>query len=78
MGYIEGMKQYILSTGFTQVKSASPALCTKCGKCEPLCPQLIPIIKELDTVKRKMEPWFIRFIGFCARAFLGKKRKKKR
>ena len=75
LGYIEGMKQYVTSTGFTQVKSGSPNLCTKCGKCEPLCPQKIPIIKELVTVHKKMEPWFIKFIGFTARALLGKKRK---
>jgi predicted aldo/keto reductase-like oxidoreductase len=76
MGYIEGMKQYAMSTGFTQVKSASPRLCTKCGKCEPLCPQKIPIIKDLVTVSKKMEPWFIKFLGFCARGILGKKRSK--
>ncbi|MDR2543324.1 MAG: aldo/keto reductase [Treponema sp.] len=77
MGYFEGMKQYIMSTGFTQVKSASPSLCTKCGICENNCPQKIPIINELITVKRRMEPWFIRFVGVCARAFLGKSRKNK-
>jgi len=76
MGYIEGMKQYATSTGMTQVKSGSPALCTKCGKCEPLCPQKISIIKELVTVHKKMEPLFIKFVGFCARAIFGKKRKK--
>jgi hypothetical protein len=76
MGYIEAQKQYITSTGFTQVKSASPSLCTKCGKCEPLCPQKIPIVKELATVRRRLEPLYIKFIGFCARAFLGKSRKK--
>ena len=77
MGYIEGMKQYATSTGMTQEKSGSPSLCIKCGICEPKCPQGIPIMKELVTVKKRMEPWFIRFVGFCARAFLGKKRKKK-
>jgi len=76
MGYYEGVKQYITSTGLTQVKSGSPSICTKCGKCEPKCPQTISIIKELVTVRKKMEPWFIKFIGICARAFLGKKRKK--
>lgn len=76
LGFYEGIKQYITSTGFTQVKSASPNLCIKCGKCEPLCPQNIPIVKELAVVEKKMEPWFIKFIGFCARAFFGKKREK--
>jgi len=76
MGYVEGMKQYVTSTGLTQEKSGSPRLCIKCGKCETHCPQNISIMKELVTVKKKMEPPFLRFIGFCARAFLGKKRGK--
>jgi predicted aldo/keto reductase-like oxidoreductase len=77
MGYFEGMKEYATSTGLTQVKSGSPRLCTKCGKCEKHCPQNISIMKELVTVKKKMEPLFIRFVGVCARAFFGKKRKNK-
>ncbi|MCL2800584.1 MAG: aldo/keto reductase [Treponema sp.] len=78
MGYIEGMKQFATSTGMTSVKSGSPSLCNNCGKCETLCPQNVSIRKDLVTVRKKMEPWFIRFIGFSARAFLGKKRKKKK
>jgi len=77
MGYIEGMKQYATSTGLIAIKSGSPGLCIKCGVCEPLCPQGISIMKELVTVKKKMEPWFIKFVGCCARAMFGKKRKKK-
>ena len=77
MGYLEGLKQYITSSGLMSVRSGSPALCTKCGKCEKHCPQGIQIIKELETVHKKMEPFYVKFAGFCARAFLGKKRKKK-
>ncbi|MDR0321032.1 MAG: aldo/keto reductase [Treponema sp.] len=76
MGYVEGMKQFITSTGFMAAKSASPSLCIKCGKCETHCPQSISIMKELAVVKKRMEPLFIKFIGVCARAFLGVKRKK--
>jgi len=76
MGYIEGMKQYATSTGLMSVKSGSPGLCIKCNKCEPQCPQKISIVKELAVVHKKMEPWFIKFVGFCARAMFGKKRKK--
>ncbi|MCL2179514.1 MAG: aldo/keto reductase [Treponema sp.] len=75
MGYIEGVKQYVTSTGLTQVKSCSPYLCTKCGVCETKCPQKIPIMSNLVTVRKKMEPWFIKLVGVTARAFLGKKRK---
>jgi len=78
MGYVEGMKQFVTSTGFTSERGSSPGLCVKCGKCETHCPQKIPIMKELVTVQRRMEPFFIKFIGYCARAFLGKKRKKMR
>jgi predicted aldo/keto reductase-like oxidoreductase len=76
MGYVEGMKQFITSTGFTSEKSGSPSLCVKCGKCESHCPQNISIMNELVNVKKQMEPWWIGFAGVCARAFLGKKRKK--
>ena len=77
MGYIEGIKQYATSSGLISVRSGSPRLCTKCGKCEKLCPQGIQIIKELEIVHKKMEPFFIKFIGFCVRTMFGKKRKKK-
>ena len=76
LGYIEGMKQFVTSTGFTSEKGSGPGKCVKCGKCETHCPQNIAIMKELVNVRRRMEPWWIRLIGVCARAFLGKKRKK--
>lgn len=75
MGYIAGMHQFVTSTGLMSENGSSPSQCTKCGKCEPHCPQNVAIIKELAAVKRKMEPWWLRFAGSCARAFLGKKRK---
>ena len=77
LGYVEAMKQFVTSTGFTSERGSGPGLCVKCCKCEGHCPQKIPIMKELVTVQRRMEPLFIKFIGFCVRAFLGKKRKKK-
>jgi len=74
LGFVEGMKQYIQSTCFFSRKSGSPVMCIKCSRCEPKCPQNIPVIKELEKVKTKMEPWWIRLVGICARAFLGTKR----
>jgi predicted aldo/keto reductase-like oxidoreductase len=76
IGFVTGMRQFITSTGFMSEKGSAPSQCIKCGKCETHCPQKIQIIKELETVKKKMEPLLIRCIGACARAFVGKKRKK--
>jgi len=76
LGYVAGMHQFITSTGFTSEKGSSPSRCVKCGKCETHCPQNISIMKELVNVRKKMEPWWVGFVGVCARAFLGKSRKK--
>jgi len=76
MGYIEGVKQFITSTGLTSEHSSSSRLCVKCGKCESHCPQNLPIMDLLATVSRRLEPAWLRFVGVCARAYLGKKRKK--
>jgi len=77
MGFTEGMKQFITSTGLTSERSGSPSQCIKCGKCETHCPQNLPIIKHLDTVRRRLEPWWLRLVGACARALLDKRRKKR-
>jgi len=75
IGYVEGMKQFVSSTGLTTERSASPSLCVKCGKCETHCPQHIEIIKSLGQVRRRMEPLWLKGVGVVARAFLGKRRK---
>jgi predicted aldo/keto reductase-like oxidoreductase len=77
IGFVEGMKQFVTSTGLTAQRSSSPGLCVKCGICETHCPQRLPIIKNLAQASRRMEPFWVKFIGTCARAFLGVKRKKK-
>ena len=75
LGYREGMKQFIFSTSSTTDRSGSPSLCVNCGKCEPLCPQQIPVMHELGKVRRRMEPFWFRFILWCVAAFMGKKQK---
>ena len=76
IGFVAGMQQFITSTALTSERSSSPGLCVKCGKCESHCPQHLPIVKSLGMVRRRMEPFWLQFAGVCARAFLGKKRKK--
>lgn len=78
MGFVAGMQQFITSTGLTTPRSSSPSLCVECGKCETHCPQHLPIMKNLARVRRRMEPLWVKFIGVCARAFLGVKREKAR
>jgi len=75
MGFKAGAQQFITSTGFMAEKSGSPSRCNRCGKCEPLCPQKIPVAESLRRVERRLEPPWLKFIGVCARAFLGRKRK---
>ena len=78
LSYVAGMQQFVTSTGLTSERSGSPSQCSNCGKCEKHCPQHLPIMKYLAQVERRMEPFWLKFIGVCARAFLGKKRKKKK
>ncbi|MCL2043324.1 MAG: aldo/keto reductase [Treponema sp.] len=77
-GYVNGIKHFAMSTGMLSERSASPSLCVKCGICEPLCPQKLPIVKLLKMVERRMEPFWIKGIGACARAYMGRKRGKKK
>jgi len=76
MGYIQGMKQFVTSTGLVSQRSGSPRLCIQCGICESHCPQRLPIINNLARVRRRMEPFWLRFIGVCTRALFDKKRNK--
>jgi predicted aldo/keto reductase-like oxidoreductase len=79
MGYKQGMWQYITSvTSANHVSKygRSPSLCNECGKCEPLCPQKLPIMQILKTVQKKMEPYWFKFGCFCAYIFMGVKKKK--
>ena len=49
-----GMKDYMMCTTIRKVRS-NAGLCVKCGRCEKNCPQHIPIRKELDRVKQRLE-----------------------
>jgi predicted aldo/keto reductase-like oxidoreductase len=74
IGFIAGMQQFVTSTGVTSEKTGSPGHCVKCGKCESHCPQHLPIIKNLEIVRKKMEPFWFRAGIAIARKFLGRGR----
>jgi predicted aldo/keto reductase-like oxidoreductase len=76
LGFVQGMQQFITSTGFTSKRSSGPSLCVECGKCESHCPQHLPIIRDLKLVRKRMEPLWIRGVGLIARAYFGNKRGK--
>jgi predicted aldo/keto reductase-like oxidoreductase len=60
VGMFTGLQQYVTSTGVTDPrKNYAASQCKKCGNCEKHCPQHISIIKSLEKVSKRMEPfWF--------------------
>ena len=53
-----GMQQYATTSGGL-TKAFAVSDCTRCGKCEPLCPQNIPIAEKMKDVRKRMEPlWY--------------------
>ena len=60
IGFGAGLTQYVTGTGANNPKKHyNRRRCVKCGACEEKCPQHIEIIQCLDTVTKRMEPfWF--------------------
>jgi predicted aldo/keto reductase-like oxidoreductase len=77
MGFVQGMQQYVTSTGVTSERMSGPGLCVKCGKCEQHCPQHIPIIRSLRKVRSRMDPLPFRWIIPLVRVIMGKTKKTK-
>ncbi|GHU26726.1 aldo/keto reductase [Spirochaetia bacterium] len=75
MGFNIGIQQFITSIGITSEKTSSPHLCVKCGKCETHCPQHLPIMQNLELVRHRLEPFWVRWGGGIARTFLKSGRK---
>jgi len=68
MGYFEGIKSYTMSTNaFRTADNQLASNCTGCGICMKKCPQHIEIINELNNVKKRFEPPWIRLILKIAR-----------
>jgi predicted aldo/keto reductase-like oxidoreductase len=72
MGRIAGWQQYMTSAAFTSAQSCGPANCVACGNCERHCPQKIPIIENLKTLRKRMEPLPFRIAIAGVRKFLGR------
>ena len=61
-----GIQNYATTSGgFSPVFSVRD--CIQCGKCEKECPQNIKIVAQLQTVAKRMEPWWYRGIMAVAR-----------
>ncbi|MDR0402711.1 MAG: aldo/keto reductase [Treponema sp.] len=72
MGRVIGWQQYMTSAAFTSARTFGPANCVACGNCERRCPQNIPIIESLVTLRRRMEPLPFRIAVAGVRKFLGR------
>jgi len=60
LGFVAAIPMYVTGVGTSHAeKNYSGRHCTKCGVCEKLCPQHIEIMKSLEDVTKRMEPfWF--------------------
>jgi len=60
-GLVTGITQYVTSTGILNSgKNSAASNCTECGLCEQKCPQHIPIPESLESVTKKMEPFWLK------------------
>jgi predicted aldo/keto reductase-like oxidoreductase len=59
---IQQYMKYMTSTDATDPKkNYAASQCGKCGACEKKCPQHISIIKSLEKVSKRMEPFWFKF-----------------
>jgi predicted aldo/keto reductase-like oxidoreductase len=59
IGFVSGMQQYITGTAANHPeKNYGGRNCVQCGQCARKCPQHIEIPKLLETVTKRMEPWW--------------------
>jgi len=72
LGFISGLTQYLTSTGANHPeKCYSGRKCVKCGVCGMKCPQHIKIMESLETVTKRMEPFWFSFALWLLKKFSG-------
>ena len=71
-GYVKGITQHITSIAGATRNPKSPRLCNGCGKCEKICPQKLPIRKDLKRVARRFEHLPMRMILGLMRSLMTK------
>ncbi|HML46563.1 MAG TPA: aldo/keto reductase [Clostridia bacterium] len=77
-GFSKGVQQYMQSTGALSPLPANAGRCIKCRKCESHCPQNIPIAETMQTVAKRMEPfWYKAGMAVARRYAAGGGLKKK-
>lgn len=78
VGKITGYMKYLQGNGGFADKPKFASRCKKCGLCEKHCPQSIKIMSELDEVKKKLEPFYVKPIYGIVRKYTKGKNKAKR
>lgn len=68
-GRMSAFGKYVMQTSLRR-KATNASLCTKCGKCEPHCPQKIAIRDELSKVSKSMEGFYYKPMRFLIKRFM--------
>ncbi len=71
-----GLKEFFMTVGLGS-KPGFATQCVKCGKCEKVCPQNIPIIELLTKADRALRPLYMKAAIEISRKFMVRKRSKK-
>lgn len=67
--YINALREYFMCTALRNARSGAGS-CTRCGKCEQICPQHIEIRKELQRVKKRLETPVYRIAAVFSRRIM--------